>query len=552
MPPKMNPVARILNLVKLERKEITAIYLYAVLNGLIQLSLPLGIQAIISYVLGASMRASLVILIALVVVGVLAVGLMQVNQMKIIEKIQQKIFVRYAFAFATHIPRLDLKKNDAVYLPELVNRFFEVPVLQKSLSKILLDIPTATIQILFGLILLSFYHPAFILFGSILVLVLWLILRYTGSSGLETSLNESSYKYKVAGWLEEIARVIKSMKLARKNDMHLKKTDEYVIGYLDSKNKHFRILLFQYHVLVIFKTVITAAMLIVGTMLMINQQLTIGQFIAAEIVILLVLNSVEKLIMNLGTVYDTLTSVEKVAKLTDKPVEDNGTLELPANGKGLKLEMQGVSFGFSPQKNILNEIDLLIQPGEKISITGKESSGKSTLLRLMTGVYTDFAGAILLDDIPLGNYELASIRAQTGILLNQQDIFQGTIWENITLGNESIKKEYIVDLANRTGLSEFINGLKEGYDTPLDPTGNRLARNVIHKILLVRALASNPRLLLLEDPWNNMAEVYRMQVMDLLLGLKDTTVVVVNNDNHFISQCTKIIHLEDGRIQTIQ
>ncbi|OYW20574.1 MAG: ABC transporter, partial [Sphingobacteriales bacterium 12-47-4] len=203
----MNPVARILNLVKLERKEITAIYFYAVLNGLIQLSLPLGIQAIISYVLGASMRASLVILIALVVVGVLAVGLMQVNQMKIIEKIQQKIFVRYAFAFATHIPRLDLKKNDAVYLPELVNRFFEVPVLQKSLSKILLDIPTATIQILFGLILLSFYHPAFILFGSILVLVLWLILRYTGSSGLETSLNESSYKYKVAGWLEEIARV---------------------------------------------------------------------------------------------------------------------------------------------------------------------------------------------------------------------------------------------------------------------------------------------------------------------------------------------------------
>ncbi|MDX1955125.1 MAG: ATP-binding cassette domain-containing protein [Chitinophagaceae bacterium] len=552
MPPKMNPVARILNLVKLERKEIMAIYFYAVLNGLIQLSLPLGIQAIISYVLGASMRASLVILISLVVAGVLAVGLMQVNQMKIIEKIQQKIFVRYAFAFATHIPRLDLKKNDAVYLPELVNRFFEVPVLQKSLSKILLDIPTATIQILFGLILLSFYHPAFILFGSILVLVLWLILRYTGSSGLETSLNESSYKYKVAGWLEEIARVIKSMKLARKNDMHLKKTDEYVIGYLDSKNNHFRILLFQYHVLVIFKTVITAAMLIVGTMLMINQQLTIGQFIAAEIVILLVLNSVEKLIMNLGTVYDTLTSVEKVAKLTDKPVEDNGTLELPANGKGLKLEMQNVSFGFSPQKNILHNIDLLIQPGEKISITGKESSGKSTLLRLMTGIYTDFAGAILLDDIPLGNYELASIRAQTGILLNQQDIFQGTIWENITLGNESIKKEYIVELANRTGLSEYINGLKEGYDTPLDPTGNRLARNVIHKILLVRALASNPRLLLLEDPWNNMAETYRQQVMDLLLGLKDTTVVVVNNDNQFINQCTKIIHLEDGRIQTIQ
>ncbi|MFZ1328873.1 MAG: ABC transporter ATP-binding protein, partial [Chitinophagaceae bacterium] len=160
-----SPVARILNLLRLERKEITAVYFYAILNGLIQLSLPVGVQAIIGYVLGASMRASLVVLIALVVLGVLIAGIMQINQMKIIEKIQQKLFVRYSFAFAQHIPNMDLKKNDSVYLPELINRFFDVPLLQKSLSKILLDIPTAVIQILFGLLLLSFYHPAFILFG---------------------------------------------------------------------------------------------------------------------------------------------------------------------------------------------------------------------------------------------------------------------------------------------------------------------------------------------------------------------------------------------------
>ena len=195
MPATKSPVARILNLLRLERKEISAIYFYAILNGLIQLSLPIGVQAIIGYVLGASMRASLVVLIALVVLGVLIAGIMQVNQMKIIEKIQQKLFVRYSFAFANHLPNLDLKKNDTVYLPELVNRFFDVPLLQKSLSKILLEIPTAVIQILFGLILLSFYHPAFILFGIILITVLILILRFTGGKGLQTSLEKSKYKY---------------------------------------------------------------------------------------------------------------------------------------------------------------------------------------------------------------------------------------------------------------------------------------------------------------------------------------------------------------------
>ncbi|HNA00147.1 MAG TPA: ABC transporter transmembrane domain-containing protein, partial [Ferruginibacter sp.] len=313
---KNNPVIRIMQLVALEKKEITAVYFYAILNGLIQLSLPLGIQAIVGFVLGASMRASLVVLIVLVVAGVLAAGMMQVNQMKIIEKIQQKLFVRYSLAFADHIPKLDLKKTNSYYLPELVNRFFDVPVLQKSLSKLLLDIPTASIQILFGLILLSFYHPAFILFGIVLVFLLWLILYYTGQRGLETSLEKSTYKYKVAAWLEESARVIKSTKLAKANNLHLEKTDDLVSGYLSARNRHFGILLLQYNVLVIFKTIVTAAMLIVGTFLLVNMQINIGQFIAAEIVILLVLNSVEKLIMNLNSVYDTLTAVEKLANLT--------------------------------------------------------------------------------------------------------------------------------------------------------------------------------------------------------------------------------------------
>lgn len=544
-----SPVARILNLLRLERKEITAVYFYAILNGLIQLSLPVGVQAIIGYVLGASMRASLVVLITLVVLGVLIAGIMQINQMKIIEKIQQKLFVRYSFAFAQHIPNLDLKRNDSVYLPELINRFFDVPLLQKSLSKILLDIPTAVIQILFGLLLLSFYHPAFILFGILLVTILILILKYTGGKGLETSLQKSKFKYKVAAWLEEMARVIKSTKLVKQNDLQLQKTDEQVSNYLIARNNHFRVLLFQFNVLVVFKTVITAAMLIVGTMLMVNQQLTVGQFIAAEIVILLVLNSVEKLIINLGSVYDTLTAVEKASEITDKPVEKNGTLMLSDASNGVKLEMKDVSFSYTGETDILQNISLKINPNEKVCISGKDSSGKSTLLKLMTGSYTDFNGSILIDDVPLGNYNLSSLRAQTGVLMNQQDIFQGTLLENIALGNPAITIDVVKEYAARTGLHDFIAAQKDGYDTLLDPTGKRLPRNVVHRILLVRALVSKPRLLLLEEPWMNMSREHRSQILQLLNEIKNTTLVVVTNDQEFIQQCDKVIVMnENGSI----
>lgn len=548
MPKTATPLSKILNLVKLERKEITAVYFYAILNGLIQLSLPLGVQAIIGFVMGASMRASLIVLIALVVTGVLIAGILQINQMKIIEKIQQKLFVRYSFAFATHIPKLDLKKNDKFYLPELVNRFFAIPILQKSLSKILLDIPTASIQIVFGLALLAFYHPAFIFFGIFLITLLWLIIRYSGNRGLQTSLDESTYKYKVAGWLEESARVIKSIKLAKSNDLHLQKTDEEVTGYLHARNSHFKILLLQYHVLVLFKTVITAAMLIVGTILLVNQQLNIGQFIAAEIIILLVLNSVEKLIMNLGTVYDTLTSIEKISSLTDKPAEENGSVQLAPADQGLQVEMQQLSFSYNDEKEILIDVSLKINSGDKVCIQGKDSSGKSTLLRLMAGAYTDFKGALLLDDVPVGNYNLDSVRSQIGVLLNQQDIFNGTVWENIALGNEHISRQAVNDIAVKVGLTDFISTLKKGYDTLLDPAGKRLPRNVIHKILLTRALAAKPRLLLLEDPWMSTEDSYRQQIIQILNDIANTTIVVVSNDEEFTKQCDKVFIMKEHKI----
>ncbi|WP_026897914.1 peptidase domain-containing ABC transporter [Daejeonella oryzae] len=551
MPTTASPLSRILNLLELERNEITAVYLYAILGGLIQLSLPLGVQAIIGFVLGATMRATLVVLIALVVIGVLVAGIMQVNQMKLIEKIQQKLFVRYSFAFAKHIPKIDLKKTDAIYLPELVNRFFDIPVLQKSLAKILLDIPTASIQILFGLILLSFYHPAFILFGLILIILLWLILRYTGKHGLSTSIAESSYKYKVAAWLEETARVVKSIKLVKSNNFHLHKTDGHVSDYLDARNRHFKILLFQYHVLVVFKTIITASMLIVGTILLVNQQLNIGQFIAAEIIILLVLNSVEKLIMNLDSVYDTLTSVEKISNLTDMPVEESGSAKLPGNGNGLKVEMKNVGFGYNNEKEILNNISLQINPGEKVCIKGKDSSGKSTLIRLMAGAYTEFKGSILLDNIPVGNYDLDSVHSQIGVLINHQDIFTGTLWENIALGSSTATIESVSNYADKVGLNDFVATLKNGYETMLDPTGNRLPRNVVHKILLVRALAGNPRLLLLEEPWMHFENGFRTQIIQLLNEIKNTTLVVVSNDEEFAKQSDKVLIMEKGTITTL-
>ncbi len=404
-----NPITRILRVLKLEKKEISSIYFYAIINGLVQLSLPLGIQSIISFVLGGAISTSLVVLIILVVLGVLLNGFVSVNQMRLIEKVQQKLFVRYSFEYASRIPRLDLKSVDRYYLPELVNRFFDTISLQKGISKLLLDIPTASIQIIFGMLLLSFYHPIFIAFSIFLILLVSLILYYSAPRGMETSIQESDYKYKVAGWLEELARVVKSFKFSKGTLLNMKQTDKLVTGYLQARTSHFRILIFQYWTLIGFKVLITAAMLIVGSYLLINQQLNIGQFIAAEIVILLVLNSVEKLIIHLDKVYDVLTSVEKLSKVIDQPVDEDGGIYLPRKSSGISINVQQLSFTYD-RNEILKNISFTAAPGQKIAIMGDEGSGKSTLLRVISGAYAEFQGSIMVDNVPIRNYNTDSFR----------------------------------------------------------------------------------------------------------------------------------------------
>jgi ABC-type bacteriocin/lantibiotic exporter with double-glycine peptidase domain len=548
---KISVFKKLLDILRYEKEEISAIYFYTIFSGLVQLSLPLGIQAIISFVLGGAISTSLVLLIIMVITGVFVGGLLQVNQMKLIEKIQQQLFVRYSFQYAHIIPNLNLKEVDGYYLPELVNRFFDTISLQKGISKLLLDVPAATIQIIFGLILLSFYHPIFIFFGIMLLVVLYFILRATSGRGLETSIIESNYKYNVAGYLQELARVITSLKFSRNNSMHLYKTDEYVAGYLQSRTAHFKILLFQYWTLIGFKVVITSAMLIIGGFLLVNQQLNIGQFIAAEIVILMVIGSVEKLIINLDKVYDVLTSVEKITKVLEKPMEQTGDVVLNEN-QPISIRAQNLSFEYSQGKHTLSELTFNIKAGEIVCLQGAYTAGKSTLLRLLTGAFPLFEGNLLINDIPIGNYQVASLRANTGIMLQTQDIFQGTLKENICMGEDGISYHEMDKLANIVGLKPFIDQQREGYNLDLQPAGQHLSGRIVKKVLLMRALIHKPKLLLLEEPWLGLEEPYAEQIQHYLLHeLPGTTMLIVSNDEKFSKKCDKVIVLDNGRAKSI-
>jgi ATP-binding cassette subfamily B protein len=423
----------------------------------------------------------------------------------------------------------------------MVNRYFETISLQKGLDKLLIDFPAAVIQVTLGLVLLAFYHPVFIAFGLLLLFIVLLIRRLTSSKGLQTAMLASNYKYQVAGWLQELARTVKSFKYTKGTSLHIQKTDESVSNYLDSRTKYFKILLTQFWSLVSFKVIITAAMLIVGAYLLVNQQINIGQFIAADIVIIAIIGSIEKLITNLDSIYEALVSVEKLSDITEAEKEHSGNLTLPSKNERVSIQFNNISFAYSNEVPVLNNINFNITQGQIVHLKGASGAGKSTVLRLLDGTYTAYNGSMLRDGIPVANYDLQSLRNRTGILLGSQDIFYGTLLQNITMGNETISIEKVKDMAKLVGLNTFVDFSKNGYDAVLLPVGNKLSNNVRKNILLIRTLLGAQRLLLLENPFDHLEEPFKNNVMQYIKENKTTTVIIASEDEQLSRYCDKVL-----------
>jgi hypothetical protein len=253
------PMTRLWALLVREKRDVWLVFGYATLAGLFSLALPLSIQQIVQLVSGRMLLQPTYILVAFVLLGTVGVGALQVAQLSVAENIQQRIFARMALEFAFRVPRLRYDVALREDLPEVMNRFFETVNIQKSLSKLLLDLSAALLTILFGLVLLTLYHPYFTFFSLALVLGLGVILRVTGPKGLETSIAESKYKYKVVHWLEEMARANTAFKFANRSALPVERMDELVAGYLKYRKSHFRVLVQQTVSVVGFKTLIVAA-----------------------------------------------------------------------------------------------------------------------------------------------------------------------------------------------------------------------------------------------------------------------------------------------------
>jgi len=540
----ITPIQRFWSLLRPYKYEIRQIYAYAIFIGLVNLTLPLGIQAIVNYLQTGAITSGWMVLVSFVLIGIAVTGILRVLQLRVVENIQQDLFARSGFEFAYRIPKIKFLELDKIHAPELVNRFFDTLTIQKGLPKVLIDFSLAAFQIVFGLVLLAIYSPYFIIMGFALVFILWLIIRITGPKGLTTSLEESKYKYQLAHWLEEVARANRAFKVNTDSKIHLTKTDDIIVNYVIARESHFQVLINQFRYFIAFRVLLAASLLLLGGYLVFNERMNIGQFVAAEIIIILIINSVEKIITLLDTIYDVFTALEKIGYVTDLQLDSHGgTAQITAIG-GIGIKADGIAFQFpDDQQPVFENLSFDIPKSSKVLLKGASGSGKTVLLRVLAGIHKADDGVLYFNGLPFDNYERKQLHTNIGVAFPTNQLFEGTFRENIAMG-KAISDRSISEVMDLLELSKYFVHRPQRLNGIVDSGGRTLPRSMIQKLSIARIIINQPKLLIMENPLQFVDNEEKKRIVDYLTDpQRPWTLIVVSDFDYWKQKITQVLDL---------
>ena len=541
-----NPGKRFFALLKAEKKDIHTLLIFSVFSGILYLAAPLAVDAVVSNLaFGGQSQPYLQALVILSIALFACLALQAVItafQYYISDIIQRRVFVRTASDLAYRLPRVKAESLDGVYAPELVNRFLDIVIVQKSTALLLLDGVNLVFSTVIGMVLLSLYHPLLLMFVAGLLVLIVLAIWLLGRGAVESSIRESMMKYNLVNWFEEIAHFPFLFKGPGGYALAYERANELATGYVHAREKHFRILMRQISGLLTLQVFAAAILLAVGGYLVISQQITLGQLVASELIMASIVGALAKMGKKLEAWYDALAAMNKLGHIFDLDIEREDGERRVDNQSGAHIQAEGLAFSYG-RAPLFSGLNFNIQPGSRAAIVGPHGSGGSTLLNILFGLRQPTAGFVRIDGLDLRNCYLESLR-ESVMLLRRDEIVGGTIIENLRLGSSDIGMEEIQTALSNVGLLDELLHQPEGLNLQLRVEGAPLSGNQRTRLLLARALVQRPKLLLIDELFDGLDTDSLNQLSAAILGKsQDWTVVLTTRDHDVALKCDQIIKL---------
>ena len=548
----MHPFTRLRGLIRPDRGDIFAVTLYAVAIGILLLATPIAVQALVNFVALGGALPPLLVVASLLFLGLFFAGLLLAAQAWAVERLQRRVFVRLVGDLAARLPRVDQRIHDERHAPELVNRFFDVLTIQKVGSFLLLDGLSILLSVLVGLVVLAFYHPLLLAFDIVLLVIIAALVFGPLRKGTRSALVESKSKYEVVSWFEEVARNPHVFKAGGAEHWVEARADGLAHKYLDARAAHFRVVFSQIVGALSLQVVASTALLGIGGFLVMDGALTLGQLVAAELIVTVVVGSVAKMGKHLEGYYDLMAATDKVGQLIDLPAEADSGETLPAGAtEGTALDLVDVSWTRPHAPPLFDGLNLRVEPGERLGITGPSGAGKSLLLELLWGLRPPPHGSLRIDGVDLRELAPRELRRHSHLVADPIEIVVGTLRENVTLGRPHVTDEDIRVALEAVGLTDRVGLLPDGLDSPLHSSGHPLTGGEVRRLVLARALADSPRLLMVQDVLDHLDPEAREELCDTLFDPERRhTLLVVSNSSEVLSRCDRVLELgTTGRLE---
>lgn len=546
-----SPLRRLFGLMRPElQRDLWLIIAYAVGVGILSLATPLAIEMLVTTVALNQMYQQLVVLTAILFACLALVGLLRGLQTYMVELMQRRVFVRVAADLAYRLPRVRIDAYDRANGPELVNRFFEVLTVQKVAALLLLDGISVVLGAAFGLIVLAFYHPFLLGFDLVVLGAMTFLVFLLGRGAIRTSVRESLAKYRVAAALEEVARTPLAYKVDGAPDFAMDRTDALTRRYLTARRRHFAVLMRQIIFALALQAVATSALLGLGGLLVIREDINLGQLVAAELIVATVVAGFTKLGKHLEAWYDLMAAMDKLGRLVDLPLErSDGEGYRELDRAGASLEIRGLSYGYEPHREVLHRLDLHVGAGERVAVVGPSGSGKTTLVDLLFGLREPTRGTIELDGLNLRDLRLESLREQVA-MVKGLDLVEDSILENVRVGRAWLSLAEVRAALEAVGLLDEVSELHDGMQTRLMGNGAPLSLGQARRVMLARAIAGRPRLLLIDEGLDALDLDARRRVLETLFDRSAPwTLLLVTHAGDVADRCDRVVALTDGRAE---
>lgn len=538
-----SPLRRLARILRPELGDIGIVALFSGVVGLLTLATPVAVESLVNTVAFGRLIQPIFILSLLLLTFLAFAASLRVLQAYVVEIIQRRLFVRVVDDLSRRLPGFQAGVGEDHLTPELVNRFFDVMTLQKSSATMVLDGITVVLQTTIGMIVLAFYHPYLLGFDVFLLIAAAILIFALGRGAVKTAISESKAKYAVAAWLQELAACPATFKGAGGPTHAMVVTDTLTTDYIQSRRQHFRVLMRQIIFSVGLQAIGSSLLLGLGGWLVLDGQLTLGQLVAAELIVAVILGTFTKFGKQMESFYDLLAAVDKVGHLLDLPMERAQGSPVVARPEPSALRVRRLSFGWTRHRLCLNDLSLEVPPGTIMAITGTPGSGKSTLLDLIYALREPTQGSIEFDGFDSRSLNPESLRRQIA-LVRRREIFSGTLAENVHINRSSIDLARVQDALSAVGLFDEVLTFPAGLETRLHCGGDPLSTSQASRLVLARALAGQPRLLLIDGILDDLPGD-RVQIVwqTLLDARRHSTILLVTSREELASRCDQIIDL---------